>query len=116
MNKTNWLAVAGIVIAALVILVIGAGMVLGMLRGGYGYGGYGYGGWGMMGPWMMGGMMVMWIFPLGFLVLVGLGIAWLVRSAGGGSPAAARRACPSCGREVQADWNNCPFCGTALAK
>lgn len=28
-------------------------------------------------------------------------------SAGGGK-------CPNCGREVQADWSHCPYCGTGL--
>ncbi|MBI3761351.1 MAG: zinc ribbon domain-containing protein [Chloroflexi bacterium] len=31
------------------------------------------------------------------------------------NPLAPARACPSCGRGVQADWRNCPHCGVALA-
>ncbi|MCK6540867.1 MAG: hypothetical protein L6Q26_12520 [Anaerolineales bacterium] len=52
-----------------------------------------YGGYGMMGPGygmhmpMMGfgfgfgffGMLLMWLFPIGVLILIVLGIAWLVR-------------------------------------
>jgi uncharacterized membrane protein len=29
-------------------------------------------------------------------------------------PAVDGQSCPSCGRLVQADWNHCPYCGTAL--
>ena len=55
----------------LIVLVFGASLLSGR-----GYGGWGYGGWGMMGPWMMGGMMFMWLFPIGFIVLTVFGIAW----------------------------------------
>ncbi len=27
---------------------------------------------------------------------------------------AATAVCPNCGRQVQADWNNCPYCGANL--
>lgn len=111
MNKINWTAVAVFAIVALLVFVI-AGSLLG--------------GWGMMGPGMMGrggfgpfawvGMIFMWLIPIGFLVLIVLGIAWLVRAAGrGNNPSASTRTCPSCGRGVQADWRNCPYCGTTLA-
>jgi hypothetical protein len=113
MNKVNWTAVVVISIIALFVLMVGASLL-----GGWGYGGWGYGpGWGMMGPWMMGGMSFMWLIPLGFLVLTVLGIAWLVRTIGGGNiPPTPAHPCPSCGRGAQADWKNCPYCGTALAK
>jgi zinc-ribbon domain len=29
-------------------------------------------------------------------------------------PAPSGQNCPSCGREIQADWSHCPYCGTAL--
>jgi hypothetical protein len=112
MNKVNWTAIIVIAIIVLLVLTFGVGL-LGMR----GYGGWGYGGWGMMGPWMMGGMFFMWLIPLGVLVLVVLGIAWLVQAFGGrNNPPLQARTCPSCGRGVQADWNSCPYCGTALAK
>ncbi|MHB8776582.1 MAG: zinc ribbon domain-containing protein [Anaerolineales bacterium] len=112
MNKVNWTTVVVTVIIALIVLMIGASLL-----GGWGYRNWGYGGWGMMGPWMMGGMFFMWLIPFGFLVLTVLGIAWLVRTIGGGNnPAAPNQACPSCGRGVQADWKNCPYCGVMLAK
>jgi len=54
---------------------------------------------------------------LSFLALTGLGIVWLVRAVSGNLlPSSASRACPDCGKAVQADWQNCPYCGTALAK
>jgi uncharacterized membrane protein len=112
MNKVNWTTVVVTVIIALVVLIIGASLL-----GGWGYRNWGYGGWGMMGPGMMGGMFFMWLIPFGFLVLTVLGIAWFVRTIGGGNnPAAPSQACPSCGRRVQADWKNCPYCGAVLAK
>ncbi len=112
MSKVNWTVVAVIGAVALLVLMFGAGLI-----GARGYGGYGYGGWGMMGPWMMGGMFFMWLFPLGFLALLGLGIAWLIRAAGGtGNPNPAGYKCPSCGRAAHADWRNCPYCGSALTK
>jgi len=112
MNKVNWTAVAVFSIVVLLAFMVGASLL-----GGSGYGGWGYGGWGMMGPWMMGGMFFMWLIPIGFLVLTVLGIAWLVRTIGGGTnPAAPAHPCPSCGRGTQADWSNCPHCGASLVK
>jgi len=113
MNKVNWTVVVVISIIALLVLMFGASLL-----GGWGYGGWGYGpGWGMMGPWMMGGMFFMWLIPIGFLVLTVFGIAWLVRTIGGGNnPPTHAHVCPSCGRGAQADWKNCPYCGAALAK
>jgi uncharacterized membrane protein len=111
MNRVNWTVVVIVgVLAALALFVVGS------LLGGPRYGGWGYGGWGMMGPGMMGGMFFMWLIPLGFLVLTVLGIAWFVRAIAGGGPALAQHACPNCSRSVQANWRNCPHCGTVLAK
>jgi hypothetical protein len=78
-------------------------------------------GYGMMGGWhhsMMGGfsflgMRLMWLFPLGVLALLVLGIVWLVNNLTGIKPALLRT-CPSCGRPAQTDWKNCPYCGSAL--
>ena len=80
----------------------------------------GYSGGGMMGgfvPFGWIGMLLMWVFPLGVLVLVVLGIVWLVNAVSrprGQAPVAPAKTCPNCARPVQADWRNCPHCGTAL--
>jgi uncharacterized membrane protein len=115
MKKINWTAVAVFAIVASLVFLIAASL----------FGGRGYGGWGMMGPGMMGrwgfspfgwiGMIFMWLIPVGFLVLTVLGITWLVRTVGSGNnPLAGTKTCVSCGRGVQADWRNCPYCGTIL--
>ncbi len=117
--KVNWIALVILSVAALFVLMLGASLL-----GGFG----GYGGWGMMGPGMMGGwsfapfgwvgMLLMWLLPLGFLVLLVLGIAWLVkavsRPGNGQPPVSPTKACPNCHKPAQAEWHNCPYCGTAL--
>ncbi|HEY5901322.1 MAG TPA: zinc ribbon domain-containing protein [Anaerolineales bacterium] len=111
MKTFDWKAVAIFSLIGLVILMWGAGLLLGR-----GYGGWGYGGWGMMGPWMMGGMFFMWLIPLGLVALAVFGLAALVRVLGGGAGPAPSQNCPSCGRPIQADWRNCPHCGEPLPK
>ena len=119
MNKVNWMVVSAASIAVLLVVLIGVSLL-----GGFG----GYGGW-RMGPGMMGGwgpapsgwagMLLMWLFPLGFLVLLALGIVWLVKAisqpGSGQLPSTSVKACPNCHRPAQAEWHNCPYCGTALA-
>jgi hypothetical protein len=120
MNKVNWTVVGIVSVVILLIFLVGVSLL-----GGVGYGGWGYRGWGMMGPGMMGGwgfspfgwigMIFMWLIPIGFVVIAGLGIAWLVRSiTGARGPISSTRTCPHCGRTAQADWRTCPFCGQAL--
>ncbi len=126
MGKIHWTQVAVFGIVALLVLLIGASLL-------GGYGGWGPG-WGMMGPGMMGawghgwggwgfgpfgwlGLIFMWLFPLGLLALLILGVAWLVKAVaqpGGQTPAAPGRTCPDCGRSAQADWKKCPYCGATL--
>ena len=62
---------------------------------------------------------------VGMLVLIGLGIAALVRSLRRPLPAAApaslipqagTQTCPNCNRPVQADWLHCPYCASDLKK
>ncbi|MGD0612853.1 MAG: zinc ribbon domain-containing protein [Anaerolineales bacterium] len=87
----------------------------------YGMPGYGWRGRGMMG---FGPMMFFMPFAgllfvlgwLGWLVLLVLGIVWLVRRPREVQPAAvpALSACPRCGKPVQGDWSNCPYCGKKL--
>jgi len=115
MNKVNWTIVAILSIVALLVLLVGVSLL----------GGWRYGGWGMMGPGMMGGwgfgpfgwigMLFMLLIPIGFLVLIVLGVVWLVRAVGGGAnPPVPGHTCPSCGRDVQTNWRNCPYCGHSL--
>jgi hypothetical protein len=89
--------------------------------------GYGVRGFGMMGGMMpvggfflglVGGFFV-GFFVLGLLVVLVLGILWLNKtySISQQAPAPApvplieMRACVNCGKAVQADWRNCPYCG-----
>lgn len=119
MKKTNWLIVGVIAVIALLFFFGG-----GMMMSGWGYGNYSYHGWGMMGPGMMGGwgyspfgwigMLFMWLIPVGFLALIVFGIAALMRNSGNPTLPASLSPCPNCGKGVQADWQNCPYCGTAL--
>jgi len=121
MRTWKWVT---IVVVAVIALLVGAAV------GPFFVGGNRLGYWnrgGMMGPGMMGGwgfapfgwigMLMMGVFPLGVLALVVLGIVWLVNSVsrpGSQMPAAPAKTCPNCARPVQADWRNCPYCGTAL--
>ncbi len=120
MNKVNWTAVIIFGIVVLFVFVVGVSLL-----GGWGYGGWGRMGPGMMGPGMMGGwgfapfgwigMIIMWLIPVSFVVLVVLGVVWLVRAnVGAGGPTSSARTCPNCGRTAQADWRTCPYCGQAL--
>jgi uncharacterized membrane protein len=115
MKKINWLIVGIVAVLALAFL-FGGGMM-----GGWGY----RGGWGMMsGPGMMGGwgyapfgwlgMTLMWLAPVGVIALTVLGITWLVQNLNRSTPLVPQSVCPNCGKSIQADWKNCPYCGTAL--
>ena len=118
MKKINWSVIAIVGILALLFL-FGVGMM-----SGWGYGNYGYRGWGMMGPGMMGGwgyspfgwigMAFMWLIPIGVITLIVFGVAALVQNAGNPTPPTSQNPCPNCAKSVQADWHNCPYCGTAL--
>jgi len=118
MNRINWTAVVVVAIVALLVFLIGVS-----LMGGWGYGNWGMmGGYrsGMMGQWGFGpfgwiGMIFMWLIPVGFILLIVLGVVWLIRAIGSGeNPTSPARSCHNCGRSVQADWRNCPYCGETL--
>ncbi len=86
--------------------------------------------------WMHGfmpfGGLLRVLFCLGFLALLGLGVAALVAAfTQSRKPATATaspvhpvnepdrvttpaRACPNCQHEVNPDWSHCPYCGSAL--
>ena len=81
-NKWKWALGIGVVIIILLVLSLAWGFLL--PYGGYGMMGYGYGwhmpmmygGFGMMGF----GMFFMWAISLVSLILIGLGIAGLVKT------------------------------------
>ncbi len=115
MKKINWLVLTIISVIALLFL-FGGGMMSG----------WGYRGWGMMGgpSGMMGGwgysplgwvgMLFMWLVPVGLIALAVFGITWFVRNVGNSTPPSIQNPCPNCGKGVKADWQNCPYCSTAL--
>jgi hypothetical protein len=154
MSKT-WKWIIGILIGLVVLCVIAglALMVFGSIRGGTLVGSHMPRYWdgGRLNPrnevpwdnmpmrpnlWMRGflpfGGLLRGLFCLGFLALLGLGVAALVAAftksrkpaAAIASPAAPvaeqtqtpipARSCPNCHNVVDNDWNHCPFCGTAL--
>ena len=122
MKTWQWVTIIVVAVAALLVgAVLGPFFVGGSGPGYWGRGDMmgGYGG-GMMGgfaPFGWIGMLLMWVFPLGVLVLVVLGIVWLVNAVSrprGQALVAPAKTGPNCARPVQADWRNCPHCGTAL--
>ena len=77
--KNTWKWTFGIALAVIVLLILPFTWGLFLPYGGDGMMGYGYG-WHM--PMMYGGfgMLFMWLISLSSLVLIGLGIAWLVKT------------------------------------
>jgi hypothetical protein len=114
MKKVNWLIV-GIIAVILLLFLFGGGMMMG---------GWGYPGWGMMGwgysplgfGWgsMIFAMLFMGLIPAGMIALIVFGIATLIRSSGNGVQLSSLKPCPNCGKGIQADWQNCPYCGKNL--
>ncbi len=116
MKKINWLIVS--VTSVIVLLFLFGG---GMMMGGWGNRGWGMmgGPGGMMGGWGYSpfgwiGMAFMWLIPIGILALIVFGVAALVKNAGNPTAPVSQTPCPSCGKSTQADWQNCPYCGSAL--
>jgi hypothetical protein len=126
MKSVNWSQV--LVFVLIVLVVFGLGItVLGFFFGG---------GYGMMGPRMTdpGGMWGWWphswgaiplggrlfglllfcLLPLGVLVgLILLGV-WLFSNRGQDTTPATSETCPNCGKPVQSNWRNCPYCAEEL--
>jgi uncharacterized membrane protein len=117
-SKTGWILV--ITLGLVLLLVIPSLLMMGRpWTGGYG---------GMMGPGMMGGfgywnplgfigMALMWLIPIGLLVLLVLGAVALINGltrSGNSAPAVPNRTCSNCGKQAQSDWTTCPYCGKAL--
>ena len=116
--KTGW--IVEIVVALVLILVLP-----GIFMGGRSWtGGYG----GMMGPGMMGGfsfwnplgfigMALMWLIPIGLLVLLVLGAVALINALSRQGKAVTvmpDRTCANCGKPAQPGWTTCPYCGKSL--
>lgn len=121
MNKNNWWIIG---IVALVVFVLAFGG--GMMTNGWGHRSYSmmgnYGGYGTMGGWgfsplgwlgMGFGMLFMWGIPLGATALIVFGIVALTRN-NNPAPHSPQQTCPHCAKDVQTDWNTCPYCGTNL--
>jgi hypothetical protein len=120
MKKINWLIV-GVIGVITLLFLFGGGMMLNWSYGNHGYRSWSMmrGGTGMMGGWGFSpfgwiGMAFMWLIPVGVIALIAFGIAALMRNAGDLTPSTSKNPCPNCTKSVQADWQNCPFCGTAL--
>ena len=111
------------------ILAIVLGLVIlfllpSLLMGRFWLGGYN----GMMGPGMMHGfgypnplgffgMALMWLIPVGALVLLVIGAVALTNSLtrpGSSTLAISERKCSNCGKPTQTDWTTCPYCGNPL--
>lgn len=117
-SKTGWILV--IVVVLILFLVLPGVFMLGRSwTGGYG---------GMMGPGMMGGfgfwnplgfigMALMWLIPIGLLVLLVLGAVALINTLirpGNSTPTVPDRTCSNCGKQAQSGWTTCPYCGKPL--
>ncbi|PKN90721.1 MAG: hypothetical protein CVU44_22695 [Chloroflexi bacterium HGW-Chloroflexi-6] len=112
--KNTWKWILGI--ALVLVLFFGPYLFqLAFPTMGYGYGMMGSGRGGMMGGFgfFPFGMGLMWLVPLGIIVLVALGIVWLINNINGPKTGQGR-VCPSCGKPAQADWKTCPYCGNGL--
>lgn len=116
MKKINWIVVSTVSVVVLLFL-FGAGMMTGGWghRGSVMMGGPGgmMGGWGTS-PFGWVGMAFMWLIPVGVLALILFGAAALVKNAGNPTLPVSQSPCPRCEKNTQADWQNCPYCGTAL--
>lgn len=67
---------------------------------------------------LFGGLLML-VFPLALLALIVLGIVLLVRSSGlpgQGSSRPVTAHCHKCGKQIESDWQICPYCGEHLGK
>ncbi len=126
-NIWYWIIGIGTILILCLVILLGVGFVrlqfmpMDWVNGGsnvWGFGNWHHHGirWGapMMG--MFGGLLML-IIPLGFLVLVGVGVFFLVKALQQPNrdrfePAA--RHCDHCGKTVSPDWQVCPYCGESL--
>jgi hypothetical protein len=109
--KNIWKWILGI---ALVLILFFGPYLFGLLFPGIGYGMMGYGHGRISGfSFFPFGMGLMWLVPLAAIALVVLGVVWLVNNLNGPKVVQAH-VCPSCGKQAQAEWKTCPYCGNGL--
>jgi hypothetical protein len=126
-NKIGWILaiVLGLVILIGLPLLLTSGWVGGApyhrgMMDRYGMMGRGFG---VLNPLEWLGIALMWLIPIGVLVVLVLGSIALIRvvtapriPAPPAAPVAASHPCPNCGKPTQPDWNTCPYCGNSLAE
>jgi hypothetical protein len=115
-NKQAWLvfALTAIVVIAVGLLILSVVSIWGRLGGGMMGPGYpGYYRRGMMGPMGFLSSALVCTVSLILLALAVAGVIWFVRLQGPRRKSQGSF-CPQCGREVQADWKVCPYCGQQL--
>jgi hypothetical protein len=54
-----------------------------------------------------------WLFYLGLITLIVLGILWMIRNLRTPFPTVILK-CEKCGGQIQPGWKNCPYCGKKL--
>ncbi len=112
-SKTGWILV--ITLGLLLFLVLPGLFMMGQFWTG-GYGGM-MGGFGYMNPLGFFGMALMWLIPIGLLVLTVYGAVALINSLtkpGNSAPPVSDRKCSNCGKQAQSGWTTCPYCGKPL--
>ena len=117
--RSGW--ITALTLSLILLLVLPGLFIIGWnWRNGYGgmMGGAGMmGGFGYLAPLGFFGMMLMWLIPLGsLLLLVTGGIALINNLVKPGGSAAVKPdwRCSNCGKPVQSDWAFCPECGKLL--
>ena len=109
-SKIGWILAIVLGLASLFFL---PSLMMGRFWGN-GYGGM-MGGLGFMNPFGFLGMALMWLLPIGVLVLLVYGAVSLFNGSNrSGNGPRAERNCTNCGKPAQADWITCPYCGKAL--
>jgi uncharacterized membrane protein len=108
------------------LLILGVGLAVVFLFGVFLFGGAGYrwmpmharlGGFPMMGGFRMFGagmMLFRLIIPLLLIGLIVAGIILVVSVAKQPKTVTPAASCSNCGKPVQPDWINCPYCGEKL--
>ncbi len=112
-SKTGWIVV--IALGLILLLVLPGIFMMGRSWTG-GYGGM-MGGFGFMNPLGFFGMSLMWLIPIGLLVLSVFGAVALINGLtkpGNSAPPAPERTCSNCGKPAQSAWTTCPYCGKPL--